>query len=83
MDRDISNEEEKQPVYCFYDDENMQKSNVMDALNKAVRFCSAYQNKRNPTRFKSKYLDLMIDGERSNLTIMCEIEVGIIEIQMQ
>lgn len=43
LDRDISNEEEKQPVYCFYDDENMQKSNVMDALNKAVRFCSAYK----------------------------------------
>ena len=43
MDIEISNEEEKQPVYCFYDDENMQKSDVMDALNEAVRFCIAYK----------------------------------------
>ena len=35
--------EEIKLIYCFYDDENMQKSNVMDALNKAVRFCSAYK----------------------------------------
>ena len=43
MDIEISNEEEKQPVYCFYDDENMQKSDVMYALNEAVRFCIAYK----------------------------------------
>ena len=43
MDIEISSQEETQPVYCFFDDENMQKSNVMDALDEAVRFCATYK----------------------------------------
>lgn len=37
MDIETSN-----PIYCFYDDDTMQKSDVIGALNEALVFCSNY-----------------------------------------
>lgn len=35
--------EEAKPIYCFYDDSTMQKNDVIDALNEAIKFCSTYK----------------------------------------
>lgn len=43
MDVVASSLEETKPIYCFYDDNNMQKSDVLDALNEALAFCSTYK----------------------------------------
>jgi hypothetical protein len=43
IDIEISNQEEIKPIYCFYDDDTMQKSDVIGALNEALAFCSNYK----------------------------------------
>ena len=43
IDIEMSNQEEIKLIYCFYDDNTMQKVDVMNALNEAVIFCSNYK----------------------------------------
>lgn len=43
MDVEISNLEETKPIYCFYDDDAMQKVDVIGALDEALIFCSNYK----------------------------------------
>lgn len=43
MDITTPSLEETKPIYCFYDDSTMQKSDVIDALNEALIFCSTYR----------------------------------------
>ena len=45
IDIEMSNQEEIKLIYCFYDDNTMQKVDVMNALNEAVIFCSNYKIK--------------------------------------
>lgn len=45
MDIEISNPEETRPIYCFYDNDTMQKSDVIHALDEALVFCSNYKVK--------------------------------------
>lgn len=45
MDIETSNPEEANPIYCFYDDDTMQKSDVIDDLDEALVFCSNYKVK--------------------------------------
>lgn len=33
------------PIYCFYDDDIIQKSDVIGALDEALVFCSNYKEK--------------------------------------
>ena len=43
MDIETSNPEETKPIYCFYDDDTMQKVDVIGALDEALIFCSSYK----------------------------------------
>ncbi len=43
MDIDASDLEETAPIYCFYDNDTMQKGDVISALDKALEFCSNYK----------------------------------------
>lgn len=45
MDIETSNPEETNPIYCFYDDDTMQKSDVIGALDEALVFCTKYKVK--------------------------------------
>lgn len=45
IDIEMSNQEEIKLICCFYDDNTMQKVDVMNALNEAVIFCSNYKIK--------------------------------------
>lgn len=42
---DISNSEDTTPIYTFYDDNTMQKNDVISALDEALLFCSNYKVK--------------------------------------
>jgi len=42
MDIESSELEEIIPIYVFYDDDSMKKDDVINALDKAVLFCSNY-----------------------------------------
>ena len=43
MDIEASDLEEIIPIYSFYDDDTMQKADVIDALDAAFMFCSNYK----------------------------------------
>ena len=43
MDIETSNPEKTKPIYCFYDDDTMQKVDVIGALDEALIFCSSYK----------------------------------------
>lgn len=43
MDIEVSKPEETKPIYCFYDDDTMQKVDVIGALDEALTFCSNYK----------------------------------------
>lgn len=45
MDIETSDLEEIIPIYSFYDDDNMKKSDVISALDEALLFCSNYKVK--------------------------------------
>ena len=40
---DASDLEEITPIFCFYDDDTMQKVDVISALDEALTFCSNYK----------------------------------------
>ena len=42
---DASDLEEITPIFCFYDDDTMQKVDVIGALDEALTFCSNYKGK--------------------------------------
>ena len=43
MDIEALSSEEVSPIYCFYDNETMQKSDVICALDEALEFCLNYK----------------------------------------
>ena len=43
VDIDVSHLEEIKPIYSFYDDDTMQKEDVIMALDEAVLFCLNYR----------------------------------------
>jgi len=43
MDIETSNREGIKPIYCFYDDDTMQESDVISALDEALVFCLNYK----------------------------------------
>lgn len=45
MDIEVSDLEEITPIYIFYDDDSMQKDDVISALDEALLFCSNYKMK--------------------------------------
>lgn len=45
MDIETSNLKETKTIYCFYDDDTMQKVDVIGALDEALIFCSNYKVK--------------------------------------
>ena len=45
MGIDVSDSEEITPIYSFYDDDTMQKNDVISALDEALLFCSNYKVK--------------------------------------
>lgn len=45
MDIEVSDLEEITPIYSFHDDDTMQKNDVINALDKALLFCSNYKVK--------------------------------------
>jgi len=45
MDIGISHLEETKLIYCFYDNDTMEKTDVIDALDEAFIFCSNYKVK--------------------------------------
>lgn len=45
MDIEVSDLEEITPIYTFYDDDSIQKDDVISALDEALLFCSNYKMK--------------------------------------
>lgn len=45
MGIDVSDSEETTPIYSFYDDDTMQKNDVISALDEALLYCSNYKVK--------------------------------------
>ena len=46
MSIEASNSEETKPIYCFFDNNTMNKVDVMVALDEALIFCSNYKVKK-------------------------------------
>lgn len=43
IDVEMSRQGDVKLVYCFYDDESMNSSDVIVSLNNAVKFCTSYK----------------------------------------